>query len=83
MWIPKPGKPEKRPLGISTIRDRCLQALFKLALEPEWEAIPYGKKIRGVLTALDLVEHDAVAAIRFLIQIPDSDLTSWQRRRGC
>ncbi len=38
VWIPKPGTDEKRPLGIPTINDRALQALVKLALEPEWEA---------------------------------------------
>jgi len=38
IWIPKPGKTEKRPLGILTIRDRAKQALCKLALEPQWEA---------------------------------------------
>ncbi len=38
VWIPKPGTEEKRPLGIPTIHDRALQALVKLALEPEWEA---------------------------------------------
>ena len=38
VWIPKPGKNEKRPLGIPTIHDRALQALLKNALEPEWEA---------------------------------------------
>ena len=38
VWIPKPGKEEKRPLGIPTIFDRALQALVKLGLEPEWEA---------------------------------------------
>jgi RNA-directed DNA polymerase len=38
VWIPKPGKDEKRPLGIPTMNDRGLQALVKLALEPEWEA---------------------------------------------
>jgi RNA-directed DNA polymerase len=38
VWIPKPGKPEKRPLGIPTMEDRAKQALVKLALEPEWEA---------------------------------------------
>ncbi|MGH7999208.1 MAG: reverse transcriptase N-terminal domain-containing protein [Brasilonema sp.] len=38
VWIPKPGKEEKRPLGIPTIYDRALQALTKMALEPEWEA---------------------------------------------
>jgi group II intron reverse transcriptase/maturase len=36
--IRKPGKTERRPLGISTIRDRSIQALVKLALEPQWEA---------------------------------------------
>lgn len=36
--IPKPGTTETRPLGIPTINDRALQALAKLALEPEWEA---------------------------------------------
>ncbi|EAW33661.1 RNA-directed DNA polymerase [Lyngbya sp. PCC 8106] len=36
--IPKPGSTETRPLGIPTINDRALQALVKLALEPEWEA---------------------------------------------
>lgn len=38
VWIPKPGTEEKRPLGIPTMKDRALQALAKLALEPEWEA---------------------------------------------
>lgn len=38
VWIPKPGTEEKRPLGIPTMQDRALQALVKLALEPEWEA---------------------------------------------
>lgn len=39
VWIDKPGKTEKRPLGIPTIEDRAKQALAKLALEPEWEAV--------------------------------------------
>ncbi|MGJ5634879.1 group II intron reverse transcriptase/maturase [Nostoc sp. CALU 1950] len=38
VWIPKPGTDEKRPLGIPTMHDRAMQALVKLALEPEWEA---------------------------------------------
>ena len=38
IWIPKPGKPEKRPLGIPIMHDRGTQALAKIALEPEWEA---------------------------------------------
>jgi len=38
VWIPKPGREEKRPLGIPVMYDRALQALLKQALEPEWEA---------------------------------------------
>src|SRR6266571_273749 len=34
----KPGKTEKRPLGIPTMETRAQQALGKMALEPEWEA---------------------------------------------
>ena len=39
VWIPKPGKDEKRPLGIPTLHDRALQGVVKSALEPEWEAL--------------------------------------------
>lgn len=38
VWTPKLEKTEMRPLGISTMKDLINQALFKLALEPEWEA---------------------------------------------
>lgn len=38
VWIPKPGKTEKRPLGIPVMRDRATQALLKMAIEPQWEA---------------------------------------------
>jgi RNA-directed DNA polymerase len=37
-YIPKPGTAEKRGLGIPVMADRAMQALVKLALEPEWEA---------------------------------------------
>ena len=38
VYIPKPGTDELRPLGIPTLRDRGLQTLVRLALEPEREA---------------------------------------------
>lgn len=38
VYSPKPGKTEKRPLGIPIIKDRALQQLVRIALEPEWEA---------------------------------------------
>ncbi|MEA9997439.1 group II intron reverse transcriptase/maturase, partial [Pseudomonas sp. AA4] len=38
VWIPKPGKQEKRPLGIPTMLDRAMQALHLLAIEPVVES---------------------------------------------
>ncbi len=37
--IPKPGIQETRPLGIPTLHDRALQAVVKLALEPQGEPL--------------------------------------------
>lgn len=60
VWIDKPGKAEKRPLGIPTINDRAAQMLAKLALEPEWEARFHGDSygFRPGRSA-----HDAMTAI--------------------
>ena len=38
VWIPKPGKHERRPLGIPTMLDRAMQALHLQALEPVIES---------------------------------------------
>ncbi len=60
VWIPKPGKSEKRPLGIPTMYERARQCLAKLALEPEWEAQfePNSYGFRPARSA-----HDAIGAI--------------------
>jgi RNA-directed DNA polymerase len=60
VWIPKPGKAERRPLGIPTLHDRALQALVKLVMEPEWEATfePNSYGFRPGRSG-----HDAIGAI--------------------
>src|SRR5215469_10641721 len=60
VWIPKPGKAEKRPPGIPTMLERAKQALVKLALEPAWEAVfePNSYGFRPGRSA-----HDAIGAI--------------------
>jgi RNA-directed DNA polymerase len=62
VYIPK-SNGKQRPLGIPVIRDRCLQAMVKNALEPEWEARFEGSSYgfrpgRGC--------HDAMARIYLL-----------------
>lgn len=60
VWIPKPGKTEKRPLGIPVMLDRAQQALVKLALEPGWEA-RFEPNSYGFRPGRSC--HDAIAAI--------------------
>ena len=65
VWIPKPGREEKRPLGIPTMYDRALQAVVKAVLEPEWEAIfePNSYGFRPGRSC-----HDAIKQIKNCIQ---------------
>jgi RNA-directed DNA polymerase len=65
VMIPKSGTGEKRPLGIPTINDRALQALCKMALEPEWEALfePNSYGFRPGRSC-----HDAIEAIYLSIK---------------
>jgi len=37
VWIPKPGSPEKRALGIPTVRDRVVQCALQMVVEPIFE----------------------------------------------
>lgn len=38
VYIPKPGRREKRPLGIPTVKDRVAQMAVKLVIEPLFDA---------------------------------------------
>src|SRR5579859_4917326 len=60
--IPKPGTSKRRRLGISTVRDRVVQAALKLVLEPIFEAdfLPCSYGFRPNRRA-----HDAVAEVRY------------------
>lgn len=60
VWIPKPGKTERRPLGIPTMEERAKQALVKLSLEPEWETKMEGNSF-GFRPGRSV--HDAIEAI--------------------
>ncbi len=65
VWIPKPGRDEKRPLGIPTVNDRALQALVKSAIEPEWEA-RFEPSSYGFRPGRSC--HDAISHIKLTIQ---------------
>src|SRR5919199_1319284 len=65
VWIPKPGKDDKRPLSIPTLHDRALQALVKLVLEPEWEA-RFEPNSYGFRPGRSV--HDAIGAIFIAIE---------------
>jgi RNA-directed DNA polymerase len=74
VWTAKPAKRvyipksdgRQRPLGIPTILDRCMQAIVKNALEPEWEA-RFEPLSYGFRPGRDC--HDAIGRI-FRIVLP-------------
>jgi RNA-directed DNA polymerase len=78
VWIPKPGREgEKRPLGIPTLSDRALQALVKLALEPEWEARfepnSYGfRPGRGCHDAIEAIYNGTFLKVKYVL---DADIS--------
>lgn len=60
VWLPKPGKVEKRSLGIPTLFDRAVQALYLYTLEPVVETLAdsrsFGfRKARSVRDAAEYI----------------------------
>jgi RNA-directed DNA polymerase len=79
VWIPKPGRQEKRPLGIPTVRDRVVQGALRNVLEPIFErdfaAQSYGFRPRRSA-------KDALRRVWELLQagyteVVDADLRSY------
>lgn len=64
VYIPKPGSKDKRPLGIPTVFDRTVQALYHLGIEPvvETQSDPNSFGFRKNRST-----HDAITAIRSLL----------------
>ena len=79
VWIPKPGRGGKRPLGIPTVRDRVVQAALRHVLEPilerEFAEHSYGfRPGRGCKDALRRVAALLKAGYRYVV---DADLQSY------
>jgi RNA-directed DNA polymerase len=84
VWIPKPGKPEMRPLGIASVRDRVVQQALKIVLEPIFEAdfLPCSYGFRPKRDA-----HQALQAMREAVRagrtwVVDADIDSFFDRLG-
>jgi RNA-directed DNA polymerase len=74
VMIPKPGRPDEyRPLAISAVRDRIVQAALKIVLEPVFEAdfLPcsFGfRPRRSVHDALQVVIDEAWRGRRWVVE---------------
>ena len=78
-WIPKPGRAEKRPLGIPTVEDRVVQMALKMVLEPIFEegfaSRSYGfRPRRGTKDALRQVDYMLKEGYRWAV---DADLKGY------
>ncbi|MGI5254214.1 reverse transcriptase domain-containing protein [Actinacidiphila glaucinigra] len=73
MFIPKPGTAEQRPLSIPAVRDRFVQAVLKIVLEPVFEAdmLPcsFGfRPRRGAHDALQVLIDESWRGRRWVVE---------------
>ena len=75
-YIPKPGKREKRPLGIPIVKDRVVQAAVKIVIEPIFEADfhPCSYGFRPKRDAHQAIEAVAKYVTYGCAQVIDADL---------
>jgi group II intron reverse transcriptase/maturase len=76
VYIPKPGRFERRPLGIRRIKDRVAQTAAKIVLEPIFEADFRGcsfgfRPKRSAHHALDQIKREVMRGGRWVI---DADI---------
>jgi RNA-directed DNA polymerase len=59
VWIPKPGKAEKRPPGMPTIRDRMVQEALRMVMEPIYEShfLPCSNGFRPGRSTMTAINH--------------------------
>jgi RNA-directed DNA polymerase len=78
VFIPKPGRNERRPLSIPAIRDRVVQAAVKIVIEPVFEAdmlaCSFGfRPKRSVHDALQVVIDESFGAKRWVVETDIAD----------
>ncbi len=78
-WIEKPGRTEKRPLGIPAVRDRVVQMAIKLVIEPIFEAdfYPCSFGFRPKRSAHDANEVIRQKANKGYDWVVDTDIKSY------
>ena len=59
IWRDKPGKKEKRGLGVPTLRDRVVQELLRMLMEPIWESdfLECSNGFRPGRCTMDCISH--------------------------
>ena len=78
VFIPKPGRQERRPLSIPTVRDRIVQAALKTVIEPIFEAdfepCSFGfRPKRAAHDALQLILDECARGRRWVVETDIAD----------